>query len=51
MAGMSVVADWIERKGEVIEEVSFEVTDLDTGFDGNSHGFISESFHNPDLDY
>lgn len=37
--------------GNVVDDVDYEATDLDTGFDGNSHGFISQSFKNPDLDY
>ena len=37
--------------GEVVDDVSYEVTDLDTGFEGNSYGFVSQSFHDPDLDY
>ena len=37
--------------GEVIDEVVYEATDLDGGFDGNSNGFISQSFVDPDLDY
>tara|TARA_R110002167_G_scaffold102471_1_gene265810 strand:+ start:130 stop:414 length:285 start_codon:yes stop_codon:yes gene_type:complete len=37
--------------GEEIDEVSYEAIDLDDGFDGNSNGFISQSFVNPDLNY
>tara|TARA_R110000744_G_scaffold7342_1_gene25244 strand:+ start:344 stop:628 length:285 start_codon:yes stop_codon:yes gene_type:complete len=37
--------------GDVIDEVGYEATDLDTGFEGNSYGFVSQSFHDPDLDY
>lgn len=34
-----------------VGEIDHEITDLDTGFEGNAYGFISQSFKDPDLDY
>ena len=37
--------------GDVVDNIIHEANDLDTGFEGNSYGFVSQSFHDPDLDY
>jgi hypothetical protein len=40
----------LEDLGDTSNDIICE-DDLDVGFDGNSHGFISNSFKDPDTDY
>tara|TARA_R100000541_G_scaffold11347_4_gene19459 strand:- start:1725 stop:2015 length:291 start_codon:yes stop_codon:yes gene_type:complete len=37
--------------GRGVDDLDLSEGDLDIGFNENSHGFMSQSFHDPDIDY